>query len=391
MTSYKIVCRDCPPDGDLPECPYLVMVGWDDDLDTYWGRVQDLRITSAKASNLLVEVGTEPHQLPSVHALQEAIDNHALIPDDVWGYLERDGRRDAPEPPSFSPALAGLGEPAEDDDDFEPREPVAAVALSDRVDAILRDRRSSVVGAHGGVPGASALAEYRRQMRRHLSTAVPKVLMVVLGTFALAVIAFQFLPLLALAIAVGGAGLAWKAGRVPDRVSAWRRGARGERTTAKLLAPLERHGFTIFHDLNLPGGRVNIDHLVIGPTGTWTIDSKAWRNRTVVDKDGRLWRGRAPADHTVRIAWWEAEQVATLFSATGIDVGVNPVLVVHGTPLKALEAIADPGVRVIAPDYLAAVVSRPPATLWPNEAEAMVERVRVVFGLPARPRSSTDV
>jgi len=186
----------------------------------------------------------------------------------------------------------------------------------------------------------------------------------------------------AIAIGAAGLGLLWRLGRLPDSVGAWRRGAKGERTTARLLGPLERHGFTVFHDLALPNSRVNIDHLVIGPTGIWAIDSKSWRNRTVVDKDGRLWRGRRPADRDVQVAWWEAEQVANLFDATGLDVGVNPVMVIHGTSLRALEAVAGRGVRVVAPDYLAAVVSRPPGTIYPEEAAALVERVRVVFGLP---------
>jgi hypothetical protein len=373
MSRYQITCRNCPQDGpDLDDCPYLVVVGWDDELETYYGWVEDLRIRSGKPEDLLVRVGTEQHQLPSVPALQAAIDSWARIQDPVRAKLEADGRRDAPAPPGVgSYALRGERGMVEDDDDLGPRaEPEAGKG------------KASTVGASGGIPGASAMAEYRRLLRRHLALAIPKMIMAALATFALVVVAIQFLPLLAIAIGVAGLGLTWRLGRLPDSVSAWRRGALGERSTARLLAPLERHGFTVFHDLSLPSGRVNIDHLVIGPTGIWAIDSKAWRNRTVVDKDGRLWRGRRPADTAVRVAWWEAEQVANLFEATGLDVGVSPVLVIHGTPLRALEAVAGQGVRVVAPDYLAAVVSRPPGTIYPEEAAALVERVRVVFGLP---------
>jgi Nuclease-related domain len=48
---------------------------------------------------------------------------------------------------------------------------------------------------------------------------------------------------------------------------AWRRGAGGERRTARLLEPLERQGWVVLHDLAVPGSRANIDHLVIGPSG----------------------------------------------------------------------------------------------------------------------------
>lgn len=34
---------------------------------------------------------------------------------------------------------------------------------------------------------------------------------------------------------------------------AWRHGAEGERGTARMLAPLERHGWAVMHDLAVPG------------------------------------------------------------------------------------------------------------------------------------------
>jgi hypothetical protein len=44
----------------------------------------------------------------------------------------------------------------------------------------------------------------------------------------------------------------------PD-ASAWRRGAAGERRTARLLAALERNGWVVLHDLAGPGSRANLD------------------------------------------------------------------------------------------------------------------------------------
>jgi hypothetical protein len=52
----------------------------------------------------------------------------------------------------------------------------------------------------------------------------------------------------------------------PDAV-AWRRGAVGERRTARLLGQLERHEWAILQDLAVPGSPANIDHLAIGPGG----------------------------------------------------------------------------------------------------------------------------
>ena len=44
----------------------------------------------------------------------------------------------------------------------------------------------------------------------------------------------------------------------PD-AAAWRRGAEGEQRTARLLDPLEGHGWAVLHDLAVPGSRANID------------------------------------------------------------------------------------------------------------------------------------
>jgi hypothetical protein len=74
----------------------------------------------------------------------------------------------------------------------------------------------------------------------------------------------------------------------PD-ASAWQRGAAGERRTARLLAPLERDGWVILHDLAVPGSRANLDHLAIGPGGVFMIDSKRYRGRLQLDSSGRLW------------------------------------------------------------------------------------------------------
>ena len=64
--------------------------------------------------------------------------------------------------------------------------------------------------------------------------------------------------------------------RPSEQARTWQRGAQGERRTARLLRRLPRHGFVVFHDLAVPGSQANVDHLVIGPTGVFVIDSKQW-------------------------------------------------------------------------------------------------------------------
>ncbi|MGW0593978.1 nuclease-related domain-containing protein [Streptosporangium sp. NPDC002607] len=50
--------------------------------------------------------------------------------------------------------------------------------------------------------------------------------------------------------------------RSHEAVRTWRKGAAGERRTARMLRPLTRNGYTVMHDRALPSGRANVDHLV---------------------------------------------------------------------------------------------------------------------------------
>jgi Nuclease-related domain len=68
-------------------------------------------------------------------------------------------------------------------------------------------------------------------------------------------------PRLSLLAGVAATGVAgWVLRFHPTRETrAWRRGAAGERRTARLLGRLERHGWAVLHDLAVPGSQANID------------------------------------------------------------------------------------------------------------------------------------
>jgi Nuclease-related domain len=139
------------------------------------------------------------------------------------------------------------------------------------------------VRASVGQAGASAHAQYRR--RRAIEWAawtrsLPwRAAAILAGGLGVGLVAAQLLPPLAgLAGLLAAACLAWALRfRATDETLAWRRGATGERHTARLLAPLERRGWAVLHDLAIPGSQVNIDCLVIGPGGVAVIDSKHYR------------------------------------------------------------------------------------------------------------------
>jgi len=95
--------------------------------------------------------------------------------------------------------------------------------------------------------------------------------------------------------------------------------------------------------LGLPGSRANVDHLVIGPTGVWVVDTKAYRARI----SARTRRARvAGAPLPVAAVRWEAEVVSGL-----LDVGARPVVAVHssGLPRRGRKV---GGVRVVPAAHL---------------------------------------
>ncbi|MFI6920824.1 nuclease-related domain-containing protein [Nonomuraea spiralis] len=122
--------------------------------------------------------------------------------------------------------------------------------------------------------------------------------------------------------------------RVHSPAAAWRKGAVGERATARRLRSLEAAGYTVLHDRRLPRSRANLDHLVIGPCGVVVVDSKRWRRKTRISRRrGQVWIGRRPAQAPVKSAAYEAHRVAELLRAAGWNVNVTAVLAVHGARL----------------------------------------------------------
>jgi len=119
------------------------------------------------------------------------------------------------------------------------------------------------VRASVGRPGGSALAQWR-QLRAAEWTAwtrtLPRRVAATLGIgISGIVLGCLVVPRFGLVVGVlaavaGGWRLRFRPS--PDAV-AWRRGAVGERRTARFLGPLERHGWVVLHDLAVHGSRAS--------------------------------------------------------------------------------------------------------------------------------------
>jgi hypothetical protein len=121
------------------------------------------------------------------------------------------------------------------------------------------------VRASVGHPGASAHAEHRRRRaseRARWTLGLPwRAGAVLAAGVAAGLLGAQVASDLAGLLAVVAAiGLGWRLRFRPCAATlAWRRGAAGERRTARLLGPLERQGWVVLHDLAVPGSRANVD------------------------------------------------------------------------------------------------------------------------------------
>ena len=184
-----------------------------------------------------------------------------------------------------------------------------------------------------------------------------------------------------------GIGVAYEAARrrQADGVGtdrSWRVGADGEVRVAELLAELtvpsrwERlrrrpPGWRVLHSVPLLDargrGRGDIDHVLIGPPGVVTINTKHHRaGRLELDGDTLVVNGR-PTEY-VRKARLEAVRAAELLRAALVDAG---------DPARA-------GRLVVRP-LLAIVGGRLLVTRWPPDVAVVMTRqlVPILRGMPA--------
>ena len=168
------------------------------------------------------------------------------------------------------------------------------------------------------------------------------------------------------------------------QLRSWYRGALGEILVAKLLSRLPR-GWAVFHSIPVGAGQSDIDHLVVGPAGVFTINTKHHPGATVWIAGGTTMIAGQRTLY-IRNAESEARRIDTLLARHGLAVpSVRPVLAfvalrsltVRERPRAVLPVRAEHLVRtfVHAPTVLesttveaiAALLDRP--SLWRSVAD----------------------
>jgi Nuclease-related domain len=72
-----------------------------------------------------------------------------------------------------------------------------------------------------------------------------------------------------------------------------------------------------------------VDHLVIGPSGVFVIDSKQWSGSVHQGADGLAWHNHYRLDRTLETVRWEAETVGRL-----LGTRTAALVCVHGAHVQ---------------------------------------------------------
>jgi hypothetical protein len=85
----------------------------------------------------------------------------------------------------------------------------------------------------------------------------------------------------------------------------------------------------VFHDLGVTGSPANVDHLVLGPSGVFVIDSKQWSGSVHQSSDGLVWHNHYPLDRTLERVRWEARAISRI-----LGTRATALLCVHGAHVQ---------------------------------------------------------
>jgi len=125
-------------------------------------------------------------------------------------------------------------------------------------------------------------------------------------------------------------------------IKKYRLGYEGEIAVGQKLNELMAVGYSVYHDL--VAKNFNIDHIIVGNTGVYAVETKARRKADkdktkyhhVVEYDGKNlkfpdWSESKPLDQAERQAKWLSNRLS---SAIGNKVNVFPVVVIPGWYIK---------------------------------------------------------
>jgi hypothetical protein len=167
--------------------------------------------------------------------------------------------------------------------------------------------------------------------------------------------------------------VAWRIWRIRPQMRALRQGAEGEKVVGQFLERLRENGYHVFHDLI--GTGFNVDHVLIGPAGVFTVETKTWskpqRGEARIKFDGEQLAvaGREQERNPVVQARAQAGWLKGLLTeSTGRPYEVFPVVVFPGWYIEQSEGSLR-NIWVLEPKALPKFLENSPQRLAPEEVK----------------------
>jgi hypothetical protein len=166
---------------------------------------------------------------------------------------------------------------------------------------------------------------------------------------------------------------AWRIWKTRPQVRALRQGIEGEKAVGQFLERLRENGYQVFHDLI--GTGFNVDHVLIGPAGVFTVETKTWSKpqsggaRIKFDGEQLSVAGREPERNPVVQARAQAGWLKGLLTeSTGRPYEVFPVVVFPGWFIEQGEGSLR-NMWVLEPKALPKFLENAPQRLAPEEVK----------------------
>lgn len=203
-------------------------------------------------------------------------------------------------------------------------------------------------------PALRAPGQYARE--RGLELSLKPVLIAAVALLSLLVawsgVGMRGLPLVLFELGVIGV-MASASRLYSDQAGRWLRGAEGERVVGEVCAQLKGDGWYAIHDVSL--GHGNVDHILVGPGGIFTIETKSHR-------------GHIPLDHIDPKMLKQAyAQKKLLERITGLDV--QPLLVFSRAYLVGSVPAQRRGITILPARMLEHYFSRRRPVMDQSDAE----------------------
>lgn len=163
---------------------------------------------------------------------------------------------------------------------------------------------------------------------------------------------------------------AWGEGRLRNYL----KGVRGEELVARILNFLPA-SWSVFHSVTL--GRQtplwrDYDHVAIGPSGVFVIETKNWSGSIKVENGEIFYNGTRPDRSPVHQVQQSSHELGKYLTAsTGLDVHVQPVVCFAGGGLP-VPVVKSGNVTICTPPMLSAVLESAEKTTISEKQKSMI-------------------